>query len=111
MTTTEVEQLIDFILNLSDSLNKKINYHDIDFNEQKFCSDAIKLQPFLKKISAILEQESYDQNTWNYGCEYLEKNYNLKLNTPDIVLDEILITAKTLLGLSAANFRKHENET
>ena len=111
MTAKEVELLVEFVLNLSDSLNKKINYHSIDLNEQKFAQDATKLLPIFKNITQYLEEESIDQKTWDYGCEYLEKSYNLKLNTPDIVLDEILITAKTLLGLCAANFRKQENET
>jgi len=111
MTHQEIEQLIIFVLDLSSSLNKKITRQDIDFNNQIFCTKSPDLFPIFKKISSIIEQDEIDEDLWNYGCQYLENNYNLKLNTPDIVLDEILITAKTLLGLSAANFRKIENET
>lgn len=111
MTHQELEQLITFVLDLSNSLNKKITRHDIDFNTQIFCNKSPDMFPIFKRILYIIEQEEIDEELWNYGCKYLENNYNLKLTAPDIVLDEILITAKTLLGLSAANFRKIENET
>ena len=111
MTQQDIEQLIEFVLDLASALNMKINYNQIDFNEQKFCTKATDLQPLFKNIEEIISEEQIDQETWDYCCTYLEKNYNLKLNTADIVLDEILITGKTLLGLSAANFRKIENET
>lgn len=111
MTHQEIELLITFVLDLSKCINLKITSQDIDLNKQKFCEISPDLLSIFKNIDTIIVQDEVDQELWNYYCTFLENNYDLKLNTPDIVLDEILTVAKTLIGLSAANLRKIENET
>jgi len=111
MTTKEIEKLITFVLDLSSCINKKITGQEIDLNNQHFSLTAPDLYFLFKNIETLIIDDEIDKNTWNDSCNFLGKNYNLKLTTPDIALDEILIVGKTLLGLSAANFRKIENET
>jgi|SRR6056300_841931 hypothetical protein len=108
-----LELIIDSVLNLSMVIKELFTYQNYDFNKIYLCKERDLIKPIYDGVEELKKDNIFTKEDWIYAINYLEKNYNLQLNNPDIVLDEIITILTSLFGLSLTSIRPKEinNET